>query len=93
MRVKNWNNNKCQCGCKKHHISEKDYIWNTASCTCENVKYLASTIDDAVRLCDKIVEETKSVPINLNKKCSLQNTKFLYFICIFVNYHYIVDSH
>ena len=23
-----WNNNSCWCECKKHHICEKDYIWN-----------------------------------------------------------------
>ena len=21
-----WNNNKCQCECKKYHICEKDYV-------------------------------------------------------------------
>ena len=23
-----WNSNKCWCECKKHNVSEKDYIWN-----------------------------------------------------------------
>ena len=22
-----WNNDKCQCECKKHHICEKDYVY------------------------------------------------------------------
>ena len=26
-----WDNNKCQCVCKKHHICEKDYVWNLAT--------------------------------------------------------------
>ena len=25
---------------------EKDYVWNTNKCICENGKYLASIIDD-----------------------------------------------
>ena len=31
-----WNNDKCRCDCKKHHIRNKYYIWNTAKCNCEN---------------------------------------------------------
>ena len=31
-----WNNNKC----------EKEYVWDPAICSCGNVKYLASFIDD-----------------------------------------------
>ena len=30
---------------KKHHVCEKDYIWNPSTCSCENGKYLASIID------------------------------------------------
>ena len=33
---------KCWCKCKKIHVCEKDYVWNPASCICENGKYLAS---------------------------------------------------
>ena len=35
-----WNNDKCWCECKKHHIWEKDCIWNPPTCSCENGKYL-----------------------------------------------------
>ena len=31
-----WNNSKCQCECIKHHICEKDYILNPATCSCKN---------------------------------------------------------
>ena len=31
-----WNNNKSRYGCKKRHVCEKDYFWNTATCNCEN---------------------------------------------------------
>ena len=27
-----WNNDKCQCKCKKCHVCEKYYIWNSATC-------------------------------------------------------------
>ena len=30
---------------RKHHVCEKDYIWNPSTCSCENGKYLASIID------------------------------------------------
>ena len=68
---------------------------NSAICSCENGKYLASIIDDdSVVTCDGVVEEKKTVPTNFNKKkqTNLQNTKSLYFTCLFTNYHCIIDS-
>ena len=49
-----WNNGKCRCESKKHHMCEKDYIWNRATCSGENGKYLAGIIDDSVITCDEI---------------------------------------
>ena len=37
----NWNNDRCRYKCKNHHIWENDYIWDHATCSCENGKYLA----------------------------------------------------
>ena len=48
-----WNNNKCWCECKKHNICEKDYIWNPATYTDKNGKYLTSIIDNSVITCDQ----------------------------------------
>ena len=31
-----WNNDKCRCECKQLHVSEKDYVWNPATCNFEN---------------------------------------------------------
>ena len=61
-----WNNDKCWCECKKHLVSEKDYLWNPATCSCENEKYLAIIIDDSAIMCDKILEsyEEESKTIN-----------------------------
>ena len=33
-----WNNHKCWCECRKRHVCEKDYVWNPATCNCENGK-------------------------------------------------------
>ena len=33
-----WNNQKCHCECKTNHRCEKYYIWNPATCSCENGK-------------------------------------------------------
>ena len=52
---------------KKSHVCEKDYIWNPATRSCENGKYLASITDDSVITCDEIIEET-TFPTNFNEK-------------------------
>ena len=48
---------------KKHHECEKDFIWNTATCSCENGKYVISITSDLVITCVEILEATKNVPI------------------------------
>ena len=50
-----WNNDKCRCECKKRHVCEKDYIWNPATCSCVNGKYLASIMGDSAIMCDEII--------------------------------------
>ena len=30
------NNDKCRCEYKKNQISERDFIWNPTTCSCEN---------------------------------------------------------
>ena len=39
------------------------------TCSCENGKSFASTIDDSMIACDEIVDETKNIP----KKCITKN--------------------
>ena len=63
-----WNYHKCLCECKnpKEHIEyEKDYIMNRTTCSCENVDYLASTIDDSVIMCDEIKNAVDCVSTNV----------------------------
>ena len=46
---------------KKYHICQKNYIWNSVTCSCKNYKYLASIIDDLVITCDQNIDaEPKS---------------------------------
>ena len=80
-----WNNDKCQCECKKHHISEKVYIWNPATCSCKNGKYLANIIDNSVITCDEIMDaETKAVTTNFNKENAICKTKKFYIFLFFL---------
>ena len=51
-----WNDAKCWCECKTHHVCEKDYIWNPATCSCQNGKYLVSIVDDLAIICDEVIE-------------------------------------
>ena len=39
---------------KNHNACEKDFIWNPTTCSCENVEYLTSTIDNSITTCDEI---------------------------------------
>ena len=52
-------------------------IWNPTTCSCKNGKYLASIIDDDSEIKhDEIIQETKTISINLNEKtatCKIQN--------------------
>ena len=55
---------------EKHNTFEKDYIWNPATCSCEN-----DIIDDSVIMCDEVLksynEETKTVPTTFNERSTL----------------------
>ena len=55
-------------------ICEIDYIWNSATCNCENGKYLASIMDDSAIICDYVIDaddETKF--IEKKATCKSQN--------------------
>ena len=53
---------------KKHHVYEKGYFWNPATCNCENGKYLASIMDDSTITCDGIIESYYGEERNFNEK-------------------------
>ena len=84
-----WNNDKCWCERKKHYICEKDYIWNPATCSCENGKYLTSINDNSVITCDEIIDsevesynkgEKISVTTSFNEKHAICKTKKVYIL-------------
>ena len=77
-----WNNYKCWCECKKHDACERDYIWNPATCTWENRKYLASIMDDSTITCDKVIESYEE-EINLNEKKVICKTQNFYILLTF----------
>ena len=79
-----WSNDKVNVGVKTS-FCEKDYIWNPCTCNCQNGKNLTSIVDDSAITCDKIIE-------TYHEERNLQNAKFIYFSCIFINYYSIVDS-
>ena len=61
---------------KKRHVHERDQIWNLASCSFENGKYLASITDNSVIMCNEIIEEeTKTVTTNFNEKNKTKKTQ------------------
>ena len=44
---KKWNNDKCQCKCKKYCTCKKRYGWNPSRCICKNSKqHLKRIVDD-----------------------------------------------
>ena len=72
--------------------TQKSYIWNPATCSCKNSKYVESIVDNSVITCDEIIEEIKPIPANaiLTKstltKCNstkIDPTKF-YFLPTFL---------
>ena len=82
-----WNNDKCRCeykNQKKYCVCKKDYIWNPATYSCKNGKYLESIIEDLVITCDEIIEETKTVRRNFNEKNETCKTKNFYILIAFL---------
>ena len=49
------------------NVCEKDYVWNPATCSCKNGKYLARVMDDSVIMCDEVIESYNE-EINFNEK-------------------------
>ena len=67
-----WNNGKCRCEHKKHHVCEKDYVCNPTTRNCENWICSASIMDDSFIICDEVTksfdEELKTIPTSFNEK-------------------------
>ena len=79
---------KCRHGCKNINICEKDFIWNLATCNCENGKYSASIMDKII--CDEIKDVKEK---NFNEKNITFKTQSFYILLTLLNfYYYIIES-
>ena len=78
-----WNNDKCRCECKKLHVSEKDYVSNSATRTCEKGKYLASILDDSTIICDEVIKSYDE-EINFDEKKAICKTHNFYILLAFL---------
>ena len=96
-----WNNDKCWCECKnlkQHHVCEKDYIWNPATCSCENGNYLANIVNDSVTTCDEIIDAATAVPTNVNEKKIIRQKTSIFYSPFFVSqqkkniYYHIISQ-
>ena len=63
-----WNDDKCQCECKKYCMYKKYYSYNASTCICENSGYLKSsksTVDGSLIVCGEIIGIADSVLTNV----------------------------
>ena len=73
-------------------ICEKDYVWNPATCSCKNGKYLTNIIDDSVITRDQIIdavpmsydEETKTILTNFNENIGTCKIQYFYILLTFL---------
>ena len=81
-----WNNDKCRCECKKRHICKKDYVWNPATCNCENGKYLPSIMDDSAIIFDEVidVDAESNEETNFNEKKATCKMQYFYILLAFL---------
>ena len=81
-----WNNDKRRCECKRPHICEKDYVWNPATCNCENGKYLASMMDDSAIICYEVIDADAEShgETNFNEKKATCKTQNFYILLAFL---------
>lgn len=47
-----WSNRTCQCVCENYRMCKNDYSWSPGTCTCENGKYVKSTVDESAIMCN-----------------------------------------
>ena len=80
---------------KKVNVSEKDYVWNPATCNCENWEYLESIMDGSAIICDEVIDvdaklspknndKTNTFLTNFNEKKPTCKTQNLYFLLRFL---------
>ena len=72
----------------KNIMYVKKTVWNPATCSCENGKYLATIMDKSVIMCDEVIEsydeETKLIPTNSNEKKPTYKMQNFYVLLAFL---------
>ena len=66
-----WNNDNTNMSVIKHHICQKDYVWNPSTCNCENEKYLASVLVKIIF--DEIINTEETNFNEKNTTCKAQS--------------------
>ena len=90
-----WNNDKCRCECKKRHVFEEDYVWNSVICSCENNKHLAGIMDNSAIICHEVIDadaegksndeaKTNDIGTNFNEKKATCKTQKFYISLAFL---------
>lgn len=69
---------------KEHHVCKKAYIWNLATSSCKDDKYLGNFFDDSVKNCVEMIDRTKAI------KQILMKTKVT---CKTKNFHVSLHFH
>ena len=80
----------CKKTVKKRHVFGKEYVQNPAKCNCKNGKFLASIIWMIQQFCVIKLQSHMSKKQILMIKEQPVKDKFIYFPCIFINYHSII---
>ena len=64
----------------KNIYPTKNYVWNPATCNCENGKYLASIMDDSAIICDEVIMSYEG-ETNVNEtKHSVKQKIFMFYL-------------
>ena len=71
---------------------EKGYIWNPATCCCENGNFLRSITDDFVIMCDEIINRTKTVPTKTFPTKSTSTNFYILLACLLINIALLVAA-
>ena len=64
-------------------MCEKDYVWNPATCNCENGKYLGSIMNYSAVILDEVIDSYEE-KTNFNEKKPTLKTQNFYILLVFL---------
>ena len=65
------------------NVSEKDYVWNSSTCNCENGKCSANIMDNSAIMCDEVIESYEK-ETNFKEKKATCKTQNFYILLVFL---------